>query len=553
MNYLLHALFYFKQLKFPLLLSALLYGLSALCKTLYALRLSDFLDGAVGAAGIMPRQLLWVFALLAAYLLLFYLAERVFGELMLRGGYLLQAKNTEKLFNISLGAGLSQGELLSRTARDSGDFRDAVAGLLRGSLFSALTMLIMLIVLCQVCWPLAMTAFLLPVAYNFCVLRISGGRQREQEEERRTLGSLADYTEDCLANQAEIRFGRLENAADTRHRKLLGQWEAIRRVLSRFWSLVGAFDTLFYLGYRLALLLLGLFFVRRSAMTYGDIFTFLTLSGAFTGFVWDFRAEAYREAIAAARRLLDFWEMPEERTGGAPLPWIGETYIRAQALSFSYDKAHPVLEKASFSLQKGEAMGLVGESGSGKTTLLGLICGFFEAQEGTLEIGGADVNRWQLLTLRRRMAYLQQDTALIRGTIAENIAFREEADIGPEDRARIAEILADVGLGYLADCGSGEDAARRTAGLSQGELQRVGLARCLFKGADIWLLDEPTSALDAETEAGIAALLQKFRQRGITILAITHRRGILRGFDRVAALEKGHIVPVFSLDGESLI
>ena len=113
-----------------------------------------------------------------------------------------------------------------------------------------------------------------------------------------------------------------------------------------------------------------------------------------------------------------------------------------------------------------------------------------------------------------------------------------------------------MGLSYLKE-GEVENSDGkikwRIENLSQGELQRIGFARCLFKNADIWLLDEPTSALDAENEEAVAALLQKFKDQGITILVITHRLNILKRFDRVAVFKQGTISQVANSVEETVL
>ena len=556
MKYLSQVLRQFKLLKFSFLLAVVLCEMSALCKTLYALSLSAFLDEAVLANGIPLNLLWWIFILLFSHLALFYFSEKVFGNLLLKGTYLLNEKNTNKLLGISIHSDFSRGDLLNRVTRDSSDFKNAIAGLLRGSIFTALTMLIILGILCFVCWPLALAAFILPIVYNLLVLKFSDGKQQEQNQERDQMGKLASCVEDRLTSKEEIRFGRLETVVDKKHAELLGQWGNIRKTLSRFWSQVGTCDTFFYLTYRLVILLLGVFFVRRGVMTYGDIFTFLALSSAFTNFIWDFKAESYRDSVAAAQRLLDFWAMPDERMDGKSLPWKESPCVQVKNLSFSYSKENWVLEDVSFSVQNGETMGFIGKSGCGKTTMLDLLCGFFEAQDGAIWIGGAPITQWKLSELRKHMAYMQQNTTLIQGTLVENIAFMEEQDISSADRLRMTDILSDVGLSYLKE-GEGENSDGkikwRIENLSQGELQRIGFARCLFKNADIWLLDEPTSALDAENEEAVAALLQKFKDQGITILVITHRLNILKRFDRVAVFKQGTISQVANSVEETVL
>jgi len=330
-------------------------------------------------------------------------------------------------------------------------------------------------------------------------------------------------------------MGHMECQLSSGHAALVNEWERTKKELSRFWSCVGACDTLLYLGYRLVLVLCGVFFVSRGEMSFGDIFTFLTLSGTFMSFVWDFQMEAYRNAVAAAEKILEFWRMPRERTTGSAFAWQEDApVVHVQKVSFSYQGNEKILRNVSFEVGRGELFGIVGESGCGKTTLMNLLCGFAEPDDGTMEIGGIPAEAWNLNAMRSQMGYMQQKTTLIKGSIYENVALMDERELTEEQKAEICCSLDAVGLGFLCQAGKEHDLST----LSQGELQRVGFARCLFKKAELWLLDEPTSALDSENEQEILRLMKAFRKQGVTQVVVTHRPQVADAMDRCIRLTR---------------
>ena len=133
-----------------------------------------------------------------------------------------------------------------------------------------------------------------------------------------------------------------------RHEGLLDGWNGVRRQISLFWSMVGTFDNLLYVGYRVLLVLLGAVFARRGRMRISDLFVFLSMADTFMNFIWDFQAEAYQNTIAAARKLLELWSCPQERTNGAALQWQEDAPVEARDVRYAYDGQRMALDAVSY-------------------------------------------------------------------------------------------------------------------------------------------------------------------------------------------------------------
>jgi ATP-binding cassette subfamily B protein/subfamily B ATP-binding cassette protein MsbA len=222
---------------------------------------------------------------------------------------------------------------------------------------------------------------------------------------------------------------------------------------------------------------------------------------------------------------------PDHRRGGAG--------IRFENVSFSYVADRPVLKGVTLDIGAGERIGLVGPSGAGKTTLLNLIPRFYEATSGAITINGINLQKLATDDLREHIAYVFQESLLLPGSIADNIAFARpnasrEQVIEAARMADAHDFITRLSNGY--DTQVGEGAAR----LSVGEKQRINIARAFLKNAPILLLDEPTSALDAETEASIVKTLGRLVENRTTIMA-AHRFATLQQARRIIVIENGAI------------
>lgn len=214
-----------------------------------------------------------------------------------------------------------------------------------------------------------------------------------------------------------------------------------------------------------------------------------------------------------------------------------EKEIAISNLSYAYPEGKRVLKEFDCMIRKGEYIGIRGSSGIGKSTLFNLLLGFLKPDGGEIRIDGVLLSAENRKLWHRRIGYVPQGVFILDGTLAENVALGC-CDISKEKVKRILrQVRLDEWVDELPqgiDTLLGESGAR----LSGGQKQRVGIARALYKEADILLLDEATSALDTATECEINEMICGLRNdyRGLTVLSIAHRESSLAFCNRIITL-----------------
>ena len=243
----------------------------------------------------------------------------------------------------------------------------------------------------------------------------------------------------------------------------------------------------------------------------------------------------YSKALASARRIEEVLDGQEE-TAPAELPSMDKDapHIQFDHVTFSYNKKAPDVQDISFSLNRGQRLGILGPTGSGKSTLIKLLLRLYDTDEGAIRIQGVDIRELPLETLRQMFGVVFQNDALFRGTIGENIKLGREISLEEVNRA-----IADAQANFIRDKG-GLDAevVSRGQNFSGGQQQRMLLARALAGTPEILILDDASSALDFKTEAALRAALRE-GYANTTTITIAQRISAVMQCDQILVMEDG--------------
>lgn len=313
-------------------------------------------------------------------------------------------------------------------------------------------------------------------------------------------------------------------------------------------------STLHYTGLRfvqVVVMVAGAAFVFAGSLTTGGFVAFLLMVGVFIRPLEKIAAviETYPRGIAGFQRYAALLaEAPEiaDAPAAREAPAFDGT-IEFDRVSFSYDRARPVLSDVSLTIAPGQTVALVGPSGAGKSSLMALVARFYEPTSGEVRINGAPLAAYTLASLRRQIGVVSQDVFLFSGSLRANIAYarpdaRADEIAAAVRAAQLDEMLADLPDGLETVVGE------RGVLLSGGQKQRVAIARVFLRNPPILLLDEATSALDRSTERRVQAALADL-SRGRTTFVIAHRLETIRNADRIVVLQDGRIVESGTHDG----
>jgi subfamily B ATP-binding cassette protein MsbA len=303
--------------------------------------------------------------------------------------------------------------------------------------------------------------------------------------------------------------------------------------------------TLSALGYvaKLVVLVVGAYEVIVGDWSLGSLLAFQ----AYLGYVYgpaQFLADTnlqLQNALAALERVSALFDIvPEENLGAGKKVERLSGAIEFKNVSFSYDGREPVLQDVSCLIRPGEHVAIVGPSGVGKTTLVSLILRFYKPTQGEIWFDGRPASEYELRSLRQRIGYVSQSTLLLSGTISDNLRYgnpeaSEKQVVRAARVAGIHDFIVSLPEGYDSPVGE------RGVNLSEGQKQRLAIARALIKAPDILVLDEPTSSLDSVVEKSIFEALPTL-VRDKTLFVVAHRLSTIQNSDRILLLNEKRLI-----------
>jgi len=399
------------------------------------------------------------------------------------------------------------------------------------------------VVMFQLNWQLAFATALAPLVAGGLSILLTRPLRPLARRAQDKAAELTERLEENLSGLREIvAFGRERTRADQFATNLQDLLQ-LRMRLTLLNNAFGVGQSLFSFVVFLAILGYGGYLVLNGQTTLGTLMAMrvlfdqtFTAAKQLIGLSRDIQT-----ALASAERVYAFFDErpPVQEDPCATVPERVQGAITFDSVTFGYQPGQVILDDVSLAVKPGEVVALVGPSGAGKSTLVSLISRFYDPTKGRVLLDGVDLRKLKLAALRQEIGVVFQDTFLFSGTIGENIAFgrsqASDADIIAAARlANAWEFIQQFPLGLNTPVG------QRGVQLSEGQKQRIAIARAVLRDTPILILDEPTSALDARSEHLLQAALRNL-MRGRTTFVIAHRLATVQRADRIIVLDGGRI------------
>lgn len=541
----LHLLLPHKALLFQVFLASFLYTILGILGAFYMkFLLDDILPYglmqtlhvlSIGVIGLYIFQML--LSAFRAHLLL-YLSQKL-DIVLLLGYYEHVLKLPMNFFGTR-----KVGEIISRF-QDATHVRDAISGATLTIMIDTLMVLIGGCMLYMQSSLLCGVALVIVFIYAIIVLSFNKALNRGNQKQMENNAQLTSYLVESLSGIQTVKAFSAEKKVNLEtERKFIKLLKSIfgltlttnvQAFLKGLVELVGG----------VVILWIGATQVLNGEMSVGSLMAFNALLAYFLEPMKNLinLQPELQTAMVAAERLGEILDLEIETDDYEDLkinPTQLQGNISIRHVDFRYGTRQLILKDINIDIKKGERIALVGESGCGKTTLVKLLLNFYPIEKGEVTIDGNNILDINRETLRKRIAYVPQETFLFSGTILDNLSLGAEG-ITLEDITKAAQMakahdfINELPLRYntyLEENG---------ANLSGGQRQRLAIARAILKNPDLLILDEATSNLDSITESAIETTINTF-SKGMTTIIIAHRLSTIKRCDHIYVMDNGEFV-----------
>ena len=463
-----------------------------------------------------------------AFKLLALLRDKVFSALRRLAFVKLQDKQS--------------GQLLSLVTNDIELLEVFYAHTIAPIAIAFLTSGILLAVFAHISWWFVLVAFLAYVTVGIILPIVTTQMAREDGRKYRELvGEMNDFFLDSIRGMKEIQlFGNEEKRLQEIHQRSEKIDQAFLKIKQQEGN-VRSFTEIAVSFFNILILLVGLTLFAYDYIDFAGLLigVILLMSSYGPVIALSNLSNNLLQTLASGERVLALLaEQPELKDVENGVNITDVQQINVENVSFAYADEQ-ILSDVNLQLNKGEILGIHGRSGSGKSTLLKLIMRFYDPQQGRICINDTDLKNINTVNLRDNIAYITQQTYIFNETVYENIVLAnrkatKEQVIEAAKKASIHEFIMSLPEGYdtkITEMGSN---------LSDGEKQRIGIARAFLHNAPIILLDEPTSNLDSLNEAMILQSLLNVKAEKLIIL-VSHRASTMAICDQVIPITNGRM------------
>lgn len=433
------------------------------------------------------------------------------------------------------------GDILSRFS-DANKIQEALSNVMLSFTIDFIMVAFAGVTLYEISVPMFVVALIIILLYVFVsglYIRPLEIRNRQMMEES---GMLHSYMKESVDGIQTIKAFHAEAHTKARTRELFTVFQehgvkAAMLSLSKesiieFFTAVGT----------LVLLWIGAIQIIRGEISLGSFVTFHALLGYFFTPIKNLTElqSTLQSAVVAAGRLNDILDREVEKFVEQDKCECKSGDIRMKNIDFRYGNRQLVLKDLSLEVRKGQRVALVGSSGCGKTTITKLLMGFYNPEKGSISIGGQDICNISLDSLRKKVAYVPQETFLFSASLRDNLTLGCEREIADNE---IMDMLKLCGCSFVEKMPFGLDSMLEENGmnLSGGERQRLAIVRALLRNPQILILDEASSNLDSIAENNLQSTLKEV-DKDMTVIMVAHRLNTITSCDKIFVLDNGSLV-----------
>ena len=517
---------YIRRYRWVVVIHILLGVTATVMSLLSSLAMRDVIDIVTGFdSGRIIGAFIWLSALMVGSIAMNAAASRIAAIINIRVQNGIQAEVYDRMLRTDWQA-LEQfrsGDLINRLNGDVNTVAGGVTGFLPSFVTGSVQFLgALIIMLCND--PVMALIALIGAPVYVVASRALIKRMREYSQRMKEIGSqVMSFHEDSFRNLSTIKsFGIMDGFRD-RMRTMQETYRTAALDYNMFSVITGFIMSVIGLGISAGCFIWGVYRLWHYAITYGTMTMFLQLTnmlrGAFSGLIA--LVPTFISITTSAGRIMAVIELPEEPGARETADIPEKCDVELRNVSFAYDNSEPVLENIDFAARYGEMVSLTGASGEGKTTIIRLLLGLVRPTEGEAILASENGEMTLSASTRKAFAYVPQGNTILAGTIAENLRMVKPDATEDEMQEALRLACADEFVNKLPD-GVNSNTGELGHGFSEGQAQRIAVARALMQSASVLILDEATSALDEDTEK---RMLDNIVADGRvkTCIIITHR------------------------------
>lgn len=438
-----------------------------------------------------------------------------------------------------------KGDIISRTMTDVQLVESTVVSSMKVLFKEPFQIIAYMFVLLNISSQLTLITLVLFPLSGLVIGSIAKRLKKKATRSQESLGMISNILDESISGMRIIKAFTARDLIKKRFAEEVDRFAKLTISIAKRFELAGPISEFFgYVVMAVVIIIGGQMILEGNEGLEPE--QFIVFVGAYTQLLSPAKAISnsltnIQRGIAAADRVFEVTDSESEvenHQGALPIEDLKDR-ISIQSVGFAYED-EKVLSDINITVKKGQTIALVGHSGSGKSTLADLIPRFYDVSDGEILIDGENIKKYNLISLRKLMGIVTQESILFNDTIFNNIAFGQpeatmEKVIEAAKIANAHEFIDVMENGYDTNIGE------RGSKLSGGQKQRLSIARAVLKNPPILILDEATSALDSESEKLVQEAINNL-MKNRTSIVIAHRLSTIQNADEIIVLQKGKII-----------